>query len=488
MKHQLALAAVALLYAFPAAATLPPTAGIVEVRDASDPRSTTPSLGFLADAEGHVIAPVRKDADVLLVRLVDGTEYRADSVHFDAHSGLGLLALKIAAPPDSSASYAFARDVVELGRKVYGAVRDAGTGEVRFISGGVARIDASGSHTVPDTIAHSALVGRHDYGSPLLNNCGEVVGVILDLSHSKDPSVSSGDNGEREYGWAIPAEWLARAFTRHGLQPQMSDQICLSEAAQVQEAKNTARQLEEEREEADRARKEAEKEAEEADQARKEAEKEAEEADQARKDAEKEAEEAASKASTEEEARKQAEEKSKEAEAAAVEARKKAQDKQEKIRFWAIIAGAGLALLLLLIGVAHRRSINQAKRNEGKAESELAEHLEKEERIQDLPNVLLNGEDASGERFVLRIPKNSLAEGAVVGRSPKQSGFVINHGEVSRQHFRLFSEGGSVMVEDMGSTNGTGVDGIVLAQGKSTALQNGARLTLGNLSLMVELE
>ena len=460
MKQQAILAAIALLCASPATATLPSAEGIVEVRDARDPRSIAPSLGFVADAEGHVIAPVQKDADVLLIRFVDGTEYRADSVHFDSYSGLGLLALKVAAPPGASASYAFARDVVGLGRKVYGAMKDADTGEVRFVSGGVVGIAASGTHAAPDMIAHSALVGKRHHGSPLLNNCGEVVGVVLDLSHSKDPSIPYKDSEKEGHGQAIPAEWLEKTFSQHGLQPETSNQTCLSEATQIQEAEDTAKRLEEKH---------------------KKAEKKAEEATQA-------LEEAQSKASAEEEARKQAEEKSKMAEAAAAEAHKKVQDKQEKVNFWAIIAGAGLVLLLLLVGVAHRRSVNKAKRKEEKAESELAEHIEKEEQIQGLPDVLLNGEDAGGERFVLRIPRNSLVEGAIVGRSPKQSEFVINHGEVSRQHFRLFSQEGDVMVEDLGSTNGTEVNDIVLTLGKSTALQDGARLMLGSLSLTVKLE
>ena len=45
--------------------------------------------------------------------------------------------------------------------------------------------------------------------------------------------------------------------------------------------------------------------------------------------------------------------------------------------------------------------------------------------------------------------------GATVGRSPVESAFVINHEQVSRRHFRLLLVSGQVMIEDLGSTNGT---------------------------------
>ena len=48
-----------------------------------------------------------------------------------------------------------------------------------------------------------------------------------------------------------------------------------------------------------------------------------------------------------------------------------------------------------------------------------------------------------------------------IGRDPGND-IVINHAEVSRQHTRIVRQGDQVVVEDMGSTNGTFVNGVLL--------------------------
>ncbi len=64
----------------------------------------------------------------------------------------------------------------------------------------------------------------------------------------------------------------------------------------------------------------------------------------------------------------------------------------------------------------------------------------------------------------------------VIGR---QAGvdFVIASSAVSRRHLRIFQQGGQYLVEDLGSSNGTFVNGQRIS--KPTLLQNGDRLQLG---------
>jgi pSer/pThr/pTyr-binding forkhead associated (FHA) protein len=52
-------------------------------------------------------------------------------------------------------------------------------------------------------------------------------------------------------------------------------------------------------------------------------------------------------------------------------------------------------------------------------------------------------------------------EGAVVniGREPTND-IPIQHGEMSRHHFRLIFQGNAYAIEDLGSTNGTLVNGV----------------------------
>ena len=65
----------------------------------------------------------------------------------------------------------------------------------------------------------------------------------------------------------------------------------------------------------------------------------------------------------------------------------------------------------------------------------------------------------------------------MIGRAPSND-FIIGHPEVSRQHARLVRRGTLVILEDLGSTNGTFVNGVRLTS--PHALVNGDVISLGN--------
>src|SRR5512139_1899254 len=65
----------------------------------------------------------------------------------------------------------------------------------------------------------------------------------------------------------------------------------------------------------------------------------------------------------------------------------------------------------------------------------------------------------------------------IVGRVPPAD-WVINHPEISRRHARIFYAGGSYFVEDLGSSNGTYVNGEKNAAAQ--ALSNGDQIRLGS--------
>jgi pSer/pThr/pTyr-binding forkhead associated (FHA) protein len=78
------------------------------------------------------------------------------------------------------------------------------------------------------------------------------------------------------------------------------------------------------------------------------------------------------------------------------------------------------------------------------------------------------------QRFVLeRLP-------VVVGRSA-DAGIRLEDGTVSRRHCRIDEEGGTLVVRDLGSTNGTLVNGVAV---QHSPLRPGDRLTLGRLSFL----
>ncbi len=68
---------------------------------------------------------------------------------------------------------------------------------------------------------------------------------------------------------------------------------------------------------------------------------------------------------------------------------------------------------------------------------------------------------------------------------PTQCELVVPHPTVSRRHAKLSVAGEALQVEDLGSTNGTAVNGTVLKAGAPIALQAGSKLRLGDVELIV---
>src|SRR5918911_660719 len=74
---------------------------------------------------------------------------------------------------------------------------------------------------------------------------------------------------------------------------------------------------------------------------------------------------------------------------------------------------------------------------------------------------------------------------AVIGRDPASAALVVEDREVSRRHASLIPEGQSLNVEDLGSTNGTFVNGERLVG--SRVLVPGDRLRIGTTVLELTL-
>ena len=70
----------------------------------------------------------------------------------------------------------------------------------------------------------------------------------------------------------------------------------------------------------------------------------------------------------------------------------------------------------------------------------------------------------------------------IVGRSPG-SDIVIGADYVSSRHARFVLMGQNLFVEDLGSTNGTAVNGNYISD--PAALHNGDRVTVGDVTMRV---
>lgn len=101
----------------------------------------------------------------------------------------------------------------------------------------------------------------------------------------------------------------------------------------------------------------------------------------------------------------------------------------------------------------------------------------------DLSEYVLDGRDEDGIRYLLRISGDQLNrdDGVVIGRNPKDSPYIINHSDVSRKHARIKLMKDRVFIEDLGSTNGTSVNGQVIDDKGLVTVNNGDQIIIGSV-------
>lgn len=107
-----------------------------------------------------------------------------------------------------------------------------------------------------------------------------------------------------------------------------------------------------------------------------------------------------------------------------------------------------------------------------------------------VPQITLRfeGPDSAGRKHVFEVPLEKLVgqpQGMFIGRAADQCELVVPHPTVSRRHAKLSFAGEALQVEDLGSTNGTAVNGAALRAGTPVALQAGSKLRLGDVELVV---
>ena len=498
----------ACVVALPAGAQqAPATTGVVVVRAAGSGAADA-GLGFVIDGT-RVVASIDAGVNDFVVSSADGDEeWDASREAYHEATGLGLLVVQGLSAP----AYRFARDPAVQGQEVHGATRDDDTGIVKFVPGRVREVRPGAAVATPGAIMHDPF----SPGAPLLNVCGQIVGAVRRNPASidgraavpagwlrsfagaadpgepcppepdpvpapPDPVPAPPTPGEVEEALALTPErrrMIQLGLTTLDLDPGVADGVfgdVTREAISEWQRRNgeeptgyldarAAGDLEligrdraarvEETEEERLKREEAERLA------------------------------------------RLAEEEAKRAEEAARAAEEAAKQNQKRYTRWIAGALGGGAAVALLLWVVSRRAVDRAKKGRVQAEvlarsaqSDLATRDARDRLASGVPAVFLDGADADGHPIALRIPGSVIADdGAVVGRDPFKSTVVLDHGEVSREHFRLVAEGASVLIEENGSTNGTRLNNVPLAPGVRVPLQSGAVLEVGSLTFTVTLQ
>ena len=478
---------------------------LVIVRDGSD-SAAGQAPGFGISDLGHIVTyaePLRNQPSYL-VSNAEGQIFSADRLPADEKTGL--MILKLSGSGHGVAALTFAKTALQPTAPLY-AVTFNPSGPERFtpVAGTVTQmLTADGSQI----ITHNALFSLVSAGTPLLNRCYEAVGVnVLEkqgfFQRERDPT-------EQGIAWSLAAASLGGLLASLGLALPTVETECLSLEEERRQAEQ-ARQEQEARRQQERA--EAEREAQEraaALQQEKEA-KEAAEQRAATLQQEKEAAErlARERAAALQQQRTAAEQLAQEKEAVEHEAQEKeqalqqertaaersareAEQRERHTLLYASIAGGVLLLGIVAALWSKRKRLRSAEEekqklsgNMDRMQSELSEAAARDRLRSSAPDVFLEGLRLP---IALKIPGASLVEpGAIVGRSPAESTFVINHEQVSRRHFQLVLASGQLMIEDLGSTNGTSVNGRQLEQGQPQPLGDTSRVRLGDLELRVRI-
>jgi adenylate cyclase len=95
-----------------------------------------------------------------------------------------------------------------------------------------------------------------------------------------------------------------------------------------------------------------------------------------------------------------------------------------------------------------------------------------------------HGVDVAGHTFALDVALEKLIatrSGLVIGRDADQCELPLVHSTVSRRHARLFFAGEDLQIEDLGSTNGTLVNGAPTHPGAPLAVRAGDKIRIGEI-------
>ena len=491
---------------------------IVRVRAYDNNRVTEEGAGFVINDTGHVVthAHLLRGADrISVISLAAGAEIVAQQRFADREMNLAVLE----APGLGMPSLNLSEQGIDVGRTVL-TLTLTPDNEVQLSRGTVGAHDDRKAGLDPDAVTvrllhHNAMISAAAFGMPLFNECEQVVAVNLpdpDIVNSlfrrvEDPETAVfalrvGDIIARLSEWEIPHTVI--------------DEVCLSALARAeQSAQEKAAQAEAEKQAAEAVKQqlEAEKQAAEAVEQQLEAEKQALEAVQQQAEAAKQAADDARQQLEEEkqaaqntlqlkqeeieaveEEKRAAQAAREEAEAEAEVAQQERQKSSQLLEQGALVGGVLVILVLLgwfFTSRHKKRSLAAASERLQDAEQE-AEAARQAAAAAPQPapfRCLLEGKDDAGQPFALSIPALALGDpaGVVVGRNPANAEFIINNEAISREHIRLACADGDLQVEDLGTTNGTRINGQPLSPGISALLQDNDQLELGPVRLTVRL-
>lgn len=104
------------------------------------------------------------------------------------------------------------------------------------------------------------------------------------------------------------------------------------------------------------------------------------------------------------------------------------------------------------------------------------------------PRYVIAGFDSNGHvvRLTFRSDDDRLdSTGLIVGRDSRACGLIISDNSISRVHARIFKENGEIFIEDLGSTNGTTLEGYSLKTNSPQRFPSIGNVAFGDIELSI---
>ena len=181
----------------------------VSVRKSSElPTGRSLGSGFVYDVSGHIITNnhVVEDSQKTTVTFLDGTSYNAEIIGTDPYTDLAVI--KVAVNPSllhplplgDSSTLRVGEQVAAIGNP-FGLSGSMTSGIVSQL-GRLLSTPGTASFSIPDVIQTDAAVNPGNYGGPLLNMKGQVIGI--------NTAIQSGTGEFAGIGFAVPSNTVSK--------------------------------------------------------------------------------------------------------------------------------------------------------------------------------------------------------------------------------------------------------------------------------------
>ncbi len=465
---------------------------IVVVRSYSGSKEEGAGIGFVIESDvynGFVVtsAQVLSRGETFTVS-IPGSEAQLVASNILADDSLGLAVLKVnglQVPP-----LIFAQQQLEEGDAVWSAGIQADRGRtVRLSKGSISRrYVVPGLSSQVRMLMHNASLGDSGFGSPLLNECGEIVGFTISSpgdSSGVAYAMQGGSLSTILMGQNLNIEAAASACLSAIVQARQSAELATTSANEAKEeaikamskANDLARQLSDVNRKNDDLLEETRNAQNRATKAMADAAAAARQAEAAREDVARRTEEIMTETQAVLQSM-QSENAQREQELTNALAAQRSKAEQWERMLLAGLIGLFVMLVAAVIYLWRRdrdHEIHEGVSGPSNTEMQKA----------NLSEYVLDGEDRDGVRYLLRISADQLVgeEGVVIGRNPPDSPYVINHSDVSRQHVRMKLVKDRLFIEDLGTTNGTTINGQPIDEKGSITMNDGDQVIMGSVVL-----